>query len=236
MTIYFLIVLITLILGIFINFILVKSPKLKVFFYIALPVSILVLSYYIYTGVLTPIRFEEEKAVRYEQVKQSLINIRKAQEAYKQVNGNYANDFPTLIQTMKTASLPNVRAIGSIPDSLMEKGMTEQQAVAEGLIIRDTILEPIMGSVFPKDFPIDDLKYVPFTNKKEFELASGEVVTGSKVKVKVFEAKAPYEWWLDGLNAQLIINLVEQKKVNGQYEGLKVGSLNEANNNAGNWE
>lgn len=236
MGIYLSIVALALLLGLFANYLLVKSPKLKAVFYVLLPISIGLLSYYIYVGIQTPIQFEQEKAVRYEKVKQSLIDIRKAQEAYKQIHGVYANDFNALIETMKTQSLPMVKAIGSIPDSLIEKGWTEQQAVGAGLIIRDTIMEPIMGSIFAKDFKIDDLRYIPFTDKKEFELASGEVVTGSKVKVKVFEAKAPYTLWLEGLDKQLIINLVEQKIVNGQYEGLKVGSLNEANNNAGNWE
>lgn len=236
MTIYLIVVVIALIIGLFINKILVTAPKLKFALYVIFPVAILVLSYLIYAGIQTPIKFEEEKAVRYEKVKQKLIDIRKAQEAYKQIYGGYTADFESLISTMKTMSLPNIRAIGSIPDSLLEKGWNEQQAVSAGLIIRDTVLEPIMGSVFPKEYPINDLALVPYTENLQFELGVGEVVTGSKVKVKVFEAKAPFEWWLKGLNEQLIINLVEQRKLNGQYEGLKVGSLDEANNNAGNWE
>lgn len=236
MTIYLVVVLVALILGLFINKILVTAPKIKFALYIIFPVAIFVLSYLIYDGIQTPIQFDKEKAVRYEKVKQKLIDIRKAQEAYKQIYGGYTADFESLISTMKTMSLPNIRAIGSIPDSLLEKGWNEQQAVSAGLIIRDTIMEPIMGSVFPSDYPINELGFVPYTENQMFEMGVGEVVTGSKVKVKVFEAKAPFDWWLKGLNEQLIINLIEQRQINGQYEGLKVGSLEEANNNAGNWE
>jgi hypothetical protein len=203
MTIYFIVVAVALIVGLFINKILVTAPKIKFALYLILPIAIVVLGFLIYDGIQTPIQFEKEKAIRYEKVKQKLIDIRKAQEAYKQIYGTYTADFESLIETMKTQSLPNIRAIGSIPDSLLEKGWTELQAVSAGLIIRDTVLEPIMGNVFPSAYPIEDLRYVPFTDKKDFELDIAEVVTGSKVKVKVFEAKAPFEWWLKGLNEQL---------------------------------
>ena len=63
-------------------------------------------------------------------------------------------------------------------------------------------------------------------------MAAGEVVTGSKLKVKVFEAKAPSKWILRGLDKQMIINFND----GWDYPGLKVGSLEEANNAAGNWE
>ena len=161
MTIYFIVVVVALIIGLFINKILVTAPKITFALYVIFPAAILVLSYLIYDGIQTPIKFEEEKAVRYEKVKQKLIDIRKAQEAYKQIYGGYTADFESLISTMKTMSLPNIRAIGSIPDSLLEKGWNEQQAVSAGLIIRDTVMEPIMGSIFPKDYPINELAFVP---------------------------------------------------------------------------
>jgi len=41
---------------------------------------------------------------------------------------------------------------------------------------------------------------------------------------------------LHGLNKQLIINYsAEREKITG-FKGLQVGSLEEATNNAGNWE
>jgi hypothetical protein len=58
------------------------------------------------------------------------------------------------------------------------------------------------------------------------------VLTGSKVKVKVFEATALNIEILHGLDKQSIINLNDLAK----FPGLKVGSLEEAVNNAGNWE
>ena len=42
--------------------------------------------------------------------------------------------------------------------------------------------------------------------------------------------------FLKGLDDQLRINLNDQRRVQEKYPGLKVGSLTETNNNAGNWE
>ncbi|HOG20367.1 MAG TPA: hypothetical protein PKW37_08000 [Salinivirgaceae bacterium] len=50
--------------------------------------------------------------------------------------------------------------------------------------------------------------------------------------VNVFESSALNNDILRGLDEQLIINLNDGKP----YPGLRVGSLTESNNNAGNWE
>lgn len=224
------------ILGIFINYLLNKVTKLKIVFQILLPVAIFVLAYFIYKGIETPIEFEKQKAVRYEQVKLKLMDIRNAQVAYKQVHNKYAGNFDSLIHFVKTDSLSIVRAIGSLSDSLIEAGWTEERGIKEGVIIRETSKVAVLDSLFKKNYPIDSLRYIPYSGGVEFEMAEGEIETGSKVKVRVFEAKAPFKVWLKGLNRQLIVNLVDERKVNDLYEGLKVGSINEANNNAGNWE
>lgn len=62
------------------------------------------------------------------------------------------------------------------------------------------------------------------------------LTTGSGIKVPVFEAKVHNNTVLKNLDRQLVINLNDQKRTNGKYPGLKVGSVTETNNNAGNWE
>ena len=232
---YIIIAAAALILGFLINFLLAKMPKIKIVFQILLPVAILALGYYIYKGIETPIEFDKKKDYRYEIVKQNLIDIRNAQVFYKQVNGDYTDNFDSLITFVKTDTLTLIRAIGSLSDSLLEAGWTEERGIKEGIIIREPIKVAVLDTLFGKQYPIDSLRFIPFTNK-EFEMATGEIETASKVKVKVFEAKAPFRDWLEGLDHQLIVNLVDERKVNELYEGLKVGSIEEANNNAGNWE
>jgi len=226
----------SILLGIFINYLLVKVPKLKIVFQILFPIAIIVLGYYLYNGINTPIQFNKKMEVRYEKVKKNLIDIRTAQVAYKQVYGKYAKNFDQLSDFVKYDSIPIVKAVGSIPDSLLEAGMTERQAIKEGIIIRDTMRVAVIDAKFSKDYPVDSLRFIPFSDNVEFEMNAMKITTGSNVKVQVFEAKAPYAVWLKGLNHQLIVNLIDEKRVNEKYVGLKVGSLEEANNNAGNWE
>jgi len=57
-------------------------------------------------------------------------------------------------------------------------------------------------------------------------------MTASQVEVQVFEATAKNFDILDGMDRQLIVNLNDLK----DFPGLKVGDIEEANNNAGNWE
>ena len=70
----------------------------------------------------------------------------------------------------------------------------------------------------------------------EFHLGQTIITTGSGIKVPVFEAKVHNNVYLRGLDQQLIINLNDQARTNEKYPGLKVGSLTETVNNAGNWE
>ena len=48
--------------------------------------------------------------------------------------------------------------------------------------------------------------------------------------------KAPYETYLGGLDRQEIINLKDLNEKLGRYSGLMVGSIDNPNNGAGNWE
>ena len=58
----------------------------------------------------------------------------------------------------------------------------------------------------------------------------------SGVDVPLFEAAAPFDYLLKGLDRQLIVNLNADRELMGRYPGLKVGSIDAPNNNAGNWE
>jgi hypothetical protein len=120
---------------------------------------------------------------------------------------------------------------------MLEAGMTEIKALALGIIKRDTVRVSVKDSLFPANYPVDSLSFIPFIDGLEsFEMGAGVVETGSGVKVQVFEAKVHNNIYLKGLEAQEIINLNDKTQKLERYPGLKVGSLEEANNNAGNWE
>ena len=69
------------------------------------------------------------------------------------------------------------------------------------------------------------------------DIEAGKVNKGN-VDVPVVECRAPYKIYLDTVEfRQNIINLIDDKVNNfGQYAGLKFGSMEGSNNEAGNWE
>ncbi len=212
---------------------------MKTVIQIVLAAAILVLGYLLFESIMNPIRFVQEREKRENATIQKLKDIRTAELAYKSEHEQFTGDFDSLITFLKTGSFTVIKAIGSAPDSLIEevgKEEAERIALRQGLIQRDTIQISVIDSLFHKGYPVDSLRYVPFTDDYEFELGAGEIETGSKVKVRVFEAKVPYDILLAGLDPQLVINYKEEREKITGYPGLKVGSLVEATNNAGNWE
>ncbi|PIF06519.1 MAG: hypothetical protein CSA36_01110 [Draconibacterium sp.] len=204
---------------------------------ILLFIAAVVIAYFIYQTIKHPLDFEKAKNTRYTATIEKLKSIRKAELAYKDVNGKFTGSWDTLIDFVKYDSVKNVRKVGELTDSMIEAGISERKAIKMGLLIRDTVRESVLGSVFPKDFDADNLKYVPSPGEpSEFHLGATVIITGSGIGVPVFEAKAHNNVILRDLDRQLIINLNEQRRMNNKYPGLKVGSLTETVNNAGNWE
>jgi hypothetical protein len=206
---------------------------------VVLLVAIIVLGYLLWESINKPIRFNKEKDRIEKATIQRLKDIRTAQLAFRSENGRFTGDFDSLITFLKTDSFSVVQAIGSVPDSMIEllgRKKAELQALKEGLISRDTIRLSVKDSLFTAGYPIDSLRFAPYTKGYQFELGAGTLETTSKVAVRVFEAKVPYDILLAGLDRQLIINYKETREKITGYPGLKVGSLEEATNNAGNWE
>ena len=200
-------------------------------------VAAVVLAWLSYQSVMTPIEFNETRDFREKQVVARLIDIRTAETEYRNLNGDYTASIDTLINWVKTTNAKIVLKEGVLTDKQLEEGMTEKEAVKKGLIKRDTTYVPMIESLFSKDYPIDSLRYIPFSNGQEFELKKAEIVTGSAgIKVKVMCAKAPFTSYLSDLDKQELINLIETTEKLEKYPGMKFGDIEEANNNAGNWE
>lgn len=222
----------------------------KLIIQIILAALIIFLGYKCYNSIMIPQKFTEIKKQRYDKIIQRLKDIRTAQEVYKSVYGRYTGSFDTLIYFVKNDSVKVVRSIGSLTDDQLEAGMTEAQAIKEGLIIRDSIkvsaLENIKATGLEKkepfciDYAIDDIRYVPFTDRKyQFKMGASSITTDSGIEVPIFEARVS--------NMEIFENLPEEYREyllqdNGEtlrlnkYPGLKVGDLKEANNNVGNWQ
>ena len=213
------------------------------------------LVYICYGSIMGPIQFDKEKATREKAIIERLINIRKAQMEYRTMHkGAYTKSFDTLIAFVKTAKLPFVKKEGALTDAQLESGMTEKKAMEiinkakktnkwdevkkEGLenFRRDTMWVAVMDTIFPKGFNADSLAFVPYGNGAKFEMETRSDTTKSGAPLNLFQAQVSYDVYLKGINDQELRNLKDLQGKLGKYLGLRVGDIEQPNNNAGNWE
>ena len=228
---------------------------MKTVFNIVLGLCIVALVYICYASIMGPIKFDETREHRQKAVVARLMDIRKAQQEFRNLNHQqYTASFDTLIEFVKTQKLPFIYKEGELNDKQLDEGMTEKKAVAlimkakktgnwkeveaAGLMNfkRDTMWVAVMDTIFPKGFNPDSLRYIPFGNGAQFEMATRNDTAKSGVPFCLLEVKASYDTYLNGLDKQEIANLKDVQTKLGKYCGLMIGSLETANNNAGNWE
>lgn len=221
---------------------------------ITLVIAIAFLAYICVMSIITPIRFDNIRAAREKAVIARLINIRKAQIEFKDQNGRYTASCDTLVDFIKNGKMPVVLKEGTLTDEQLQNGLTEAKALkivksgnkkeiaANGLegFRRDTSYVSVYESLFANDLKedqIDQIVVVPFSNGQKFEMeTASHTNAASGIVIPLFEARAPYDMYLSDLDRQELINLKDEKKQLEKYPGLKVGSIQEPNNNAGNWE
>jgi len=185
----------------------------------------LLVAYLNYNSIDSKIQLTEMVKSRNKIVQKRLEQIRDAEVEYKKVKGEYAGNFKQLKDFLLNDSIPTVKMIGTVPDSLLGQ---ETKALELGIISRDTTLNPVRDVLFISNFDavVDSINYIPFAGGKEFTLAADEIEKG-KVKVKVFEAKASYKDVYKGLNTD------NEGISMGDF--LRIGSLTEPTLN-GNWK
>lgn len=237
---------------------------MKTFVKILFVLLIIGLGYACYSSIQTPITFDRTRKAREAAIIKELIDIRAAQVAYKQEHLTHAKTFDELKSWLENGSMKSVRRELELTEKQLEDGLTESKALAivnkakatgnwaeaeaAGLVreengirkvfSRDTTMmnaaEAVFGAGFDKS-RLANLGIVPGTNIM-FDMDTASVITSSGYDIKIFEAKVPYTSYLSDLNASELSNLIDKQVQLNRYPGLKVGSLTEINNNAGNWE
>jgi hypothetical protein len=208
---------------------------MKVAFKVLLGVAVIALVWMCYRSIMSPIEFNAEKDRREAAIKERLIEIRKAQIEYKNVYKRNAANFAELQKFLTEDKLPFIIKEGVLTDEQLEKGMTEKEAVKKGLIKRDTIWVTAVDTIFGKGYNVAEIGNVPGTNV-QFTMDTATLISGSGYTIKVFQAGVLYDDYLGDLNKQLVYNLKDKANKMDKYAGLRVGSITEINNNAGNWE
>lgn len=199
---------------------------------------IIILGYLIVESIMEPIRFNQEVELREQATIDRLIDIREAQKAYKDIYKRYTGSFDTLIAFLDSGSFAVVKAIGEIPEEWLDElgfEKAREKALSEGVISRETTKVPVMDSLFGVGYPIDSLRYVPYTQDVPFSMKSGEILTSSNLIVQVIEVSVLYDDLLNGMDEQLIVNYKDERMKIVGFEGVKFGSMEEGTL-TGNWE
>ncbi|MBR2331399.1 MAG: hypothetical protein IKA38_02835 [Alistipes sp.] len=186
----------------------------------------------------TPLSFEKQLKARNADVIVKLKDIRAAERAYKSKYQRFTDNFDSLIYFILNDSLEMERKLVDEDDSVAMaqlKKSGKKNIEKYNLAVIDTIFNP---RKLTKE-QVNDLRFIPHTDGKEqFILQAGKVMTGSNIEVPVVECRTPYKLYLDTIEfRQNVINLIDDRVNNfNEYAGLKFGSMEGSNNEAGNWE
>lgn len=207
-------------------------------FQIILAVAIVGLVYVIYVQISTPIRFDKETKAKKAQVIDRIKDIRTAQRDFKSKYQHFTASFDSLSAFVLTDTLELERKIVDEDDSAamaMLKKSGKKNIEKFKIAVIDTIFAP--KKVTRQD--VENFRFIPGTgNKAQFIMEAGIITTESKVVIPVVECRAPYKAFLDTVAyRQEVINLIDEEQNNfNRYPGVKFGSMDSGNNEAGNWE
>jgi len=187
------------------------------------------LGYLIYQGIMEPIKFDNEKKLRYSKVIEQLKIVRDAQVNYKEAKGYYSKDKAALLRFIESDSLPIY--VTQNYDSVVRLGggITTSKSFKRTVVTGyDQVIDKFKGVDYTKMFK------VPGT-EKEFSLETGTIEKVAGLMVPVFIAKVDKKSILKGMNASLIkqeLEAQETDQIKGEF--VSVGSLNEVST-GGNW-
>ncbi|KAB5485650.1 MAG: hypothetical protein DSY83_02740 [Flavobacteriia bacterium] len=207
--------------------------KIKPVLVIVFALLSIFLGYKIYQSINAPIEFNKVRKERFSKIIAKLKDIRDSQEAYKMVNGKYANNFESLIQFIDTG---NYTITSQRDSSFMRYDKAYQIDMQQDTVIIDTLgTVKVKDSLFGADDRYKTMMNVPYAqNGEKFEMEA-KIIDKSGYKAPVFEAKVKKNVVLYDQPADLVARentLQSVEEVNGTE--IKVGSLNDVSTN-GNW-
>lgn len=199
-----------------------NKAKMKYVIRLALVAIIGYLAYSLKESIMEPVRFKRVKKFRYAAVINHMEDIRNSQLAFKEVNRRYSGSFDELIPFLDTAQFTITQRRDT---TVIEYDKVYRENVKIEKTLIDTLgYASIRDSLFASDYDLNNLRYIPETDKQVFEMKNG-VVKKVGTTIPVLEVIARKEVVLHGQNERLIKNTSKD---------LILGSLTEAHLN-GNW-
>ena len=216
-----------------------EKKSVQIILQLALAAVVLGLTYWVYTLISTPIKFENEQKEREAAVIERIKDIRTAERIFKSKYQRFTADFDSLINFVLTEELQGERKKIDEDDSVAMAQAKKKYGKKFKNIEKFTF--SVKDSLFkhPTVEQVKELRYVPYTNNQtEYILEAGMLATESKVIIPVVMCRTPYIAFLDTVAyRQQVINLVDNMKNNfNRYPGIMFGSMERGNNEAGNWE
>ncbi len=206
---------------------------MKAILQIVLWIVCIILGYLIYRSVTGPIEFAKVKQERFAQVIDKLKDIRNAQEAYKSVNGRFANDFQSLVRFVDTG---NYVITTQRDSSYMEYDQTYGIDLLKEVKIIDTLgYVSVKDSLFGGSERYKEMMNVPYAANNEQFTMKADFLEQSGYRAPVFEAKVAKNVILSDQPQDLVSRenaQVSVEEVNGTE--IKVGSLDKVST-SGNW-
>lgn len=172
------------------------------------------------SSIREPIKFQNEKDRRKTAVVDRLMDIRQAQELYRDVTGQFAPRFDTLAQVLREGKIQTISVFGD-PDAT---DGTET-------IRYDTTYESAMVSVEKYEINLDSLEYVPFSKGAKFDIWA-DTLTYQSTLVNVVEVGTTWKEFMGPFADS------RYRKYDDTYDPsarIKFGDRY-APNTSGNWE
>ncbi len=229
---------------------------------VALLLAIVVgtLIYLTYKGISGPLEFDKTQTKREHVLQAKLKKVVEYQKAYEERYGHFAT-LGDLKNFLAQDSVYSIKSEGEYTSDMREKGQSEnelaykgnklyakgkglsvEEIIAKGLLVRDTTWRP--ASTLLGETKLDEVFTVPAFGKTTasqilIDTAYIEQIMGTDtVQRSVFEAKVPCSAYLADQDENLLkdeISLLKERRKGKGYAGLKIGSLEEIKE-TGNWE
>lgn len=119
---------------------------------------------------------------------------------------------------------------------VIERMQTIRSAQARYRQVHDETFCTTLDSLVTAGFIPDSVKYIPYSDGKQFEMNTAFITTSKGKQVHVMECRAYYEDYLNGLSKEYIADIKNEAQANGTFPGLKFGDLTMPSDNRGNWE
>ncbi len=187
---------------------------------LVLAVLIIGLIWVLVQSIREPIAFKAERTKRERAVIAKLMEIRKAQEAFRDITGGFAPSFDSLKNVLENGKFAIVQVFGD-PD---DPNFT-------GQITYDTVFKPAIDSIRALGIVLDSLPYIPYGDGARFDIAA-DTLTYQSTMVNVVEVGTPRKTFMGQFASK------RYSKYDRSYDPnsvIKFGDLTKPNL-AGNWE